>query len=155
MFSLRRALWASWTGLRDGLREIRGGAPLYAPLTAPPGGYAALVDDDAEAGYARLVPERSTWQNRYAARFNLRFARYRPVKVADRIACPLLVCVCDRDHVTPPGPAVAAAERAPRGEVAHYDARHFDIYVDGPFERAVADQRRFLERHLTVGSPLT
>jgi fermentation-respiration switch protein FrsA (DUF1100 family) len=58
------------------------------------------------------------------------------------------VCVCDRDVVTPPQPALKAASLAPRGEVRHYDASHFDIYVGEVFERAVADQVEFLTRHL-------
>ncbi len=148
VFSVRRALRASWNGLRDELARLRGADPVYAPLTGPPGSAAALVDDDAEAGYGRLVPERSTWQNRFTARLLLRFPLYRPKRSAGRIECPLLVCVCDRDGVTPPGAAVEAAERARRGEVAHYDGRHFDIYVDELFERAVADQTAFLERNL-------
>jgi pimeloyl-ACP methyl ester carboxylesterase len=117
-------------------------------LIGPRGSDAALVDDDAEAGYGRLVPERSTWRNRVAARLLLRFARYRPNRGAHRIGCPLLVCVCDRDGVTPPGAAVTAAERAPRGEAIHYDGRHFDIYFDELFERTVADQTAFLTRTL-------
>ena len=138
--------------VRDQLGALAGRAPRYLPLIGPPGGNAALVADDAEAGYARFVPEHSTWRNRYAARLNLRTAFYRPVRGAGRIACPLLICVCDQDHVTPPGPAAEAAARAPRGEAIHYDARHFDIYFDELFERAVADQTEFLARHLGVGS---
>ncbi|HEX6115645.1 MAG TPA: alpha/beta fold hydrolase, partial [Solirubrobacterales bacterium] len=144
----RRALRAVWNGLRDEAARLRGKDPVYVPLTGPPGSAAALIDDDAEAGYARLVPERSAWQNRVAARLLLRFALYRPVRRAGEIACPLLVCFCDHDGVTPPGPSIEAAERAPRGEAIRYDGRHFEIYVDALFKRTVADQTAFLERNL-------
>jgi hypothetical protein len=40
------------------------------------------------------------------------------------------------------------AAKAPRGEVRMYPEGHFDIYVGGAFERAVADQLDFLDRHL-------
>jgi fermentation-respiration switch protein FrsA (DUF1100 family) len=64
------------------------------------------------------------------------------------VACPLLVCVCERDSTTPPGAAIKMGERAPHGEVLRYPVGHFEIYVGEPFERAVADQTAFLQRHL-------
>lgn len=139
-------------GLRDEIARLRGKSPVYGPLTGPPGSSAALVANDAETGYARLVPPETNWQNRYTARLNLRTAGYRPVCRADRIASPLLVCVCDGDEVTPPGPAAKAAARAPRGAALHYDGGHFDIHFGDVYERSVADQTAFLERHLRVGS---
>jgi pimeloyl-ACP methyl ester carboxylesterase len=82
------------------------------------------------------------------ARIGLRVGLYRPIRYASRIACPWLVCVADRDVITPPRSAFKAAARAPRGEVARYDAGHFDIYVGSVFEQVVTDQLAFLERHL-------
>ena len=60
----------------------------------------------------------------------------------------MLVCVCDDDATTPPGPAVRMAQNAPRGEVVRYPIGHFDIYLGEAFERAVGDQLAFLERVL-------
>ena len=65
---------------------------------------------------------------------------YRPGLKADRLPCPILVQIADRDAVprtrpprTPPGSPPGAARCAqPVG--------HFDIYTGAPFERAVADQ---------------
>ncbi len=48
----------------------------------------------------------------------------------------------------PAWPAAKAGERAPLGEVRHYDCGHFDVYTGDDFERVVADQVAFLERHL-------
>ena len=52
-------------------------------------------------------------------------------------------------RVARPGPAIAAARRAPLGELRTYPGvDHFDIY-DGPeFEAVVADEVTFLRRHL-------
>ena len=147
-FGATRMVRATRNGMRDQLAAIRGRPPVYVPLAGPPGSDAAMTTDDADAGYRRLVPAVTTWQNRFAARLLLRVAMYRPNRVADEIACPLLVCVCTRDTITPPGAAVLAAERAPRGEAIRYDGRHFDIYVDELFDRAVADQTAFLARNL-------
>jgi fermentation-respiration switch protein FrsA (DUF1100 family) len=60
-----------------------------------------------------------------------------------------LVCVGEADKVARPGPAIAAAKRAPLGELRIYPGvDHFDIY-DGPeFEAVVGDEVAFLSRHL-------
>jgi uncharacterized protein len=144
----RRLAWGAGMGARDELARLRGQAPVYMPMTAPVGGMAAMTADDAHRGYARIVPERSTWQNRMAARLMLRFPLYRPVRGAAGIRCPILVCICDRDGITPPEPAARVAADAPRGEARHYGGGHFDIYVDELFEQASADQTEFLVRNL-------
>jgi fermentation-respiration switch protein FrsA (DUF1100 family) len=62
------------------------------------------------------------------------------------------VCVGECDQVAKPGPAIAAAHRAPLGELRTYPGvDHFDIY-DGPHhEKLLADQLAFLNRHLRLG----
>jgi len=40
------------------------------------------------------------------------------------------------------------APEAPRGEVKVYPQGHFAIYVEEAFERVVADQIAFLDKHL-------
>jgi hypothetical protein len=54
--------------------------------------------------------------------------------------------------VARPGPAIAAARRAPLGELCLYaGVDHFDVY-DGPaHEAVVADEIAFLRRHMRVG----
>ena len=73
---------------------------------------------------------------------------YRPAREAGKIRCPILFCVADNDDITAAGPVLKAASKAPRAEVKRYPIGHFDIYVGEAFERAVADQTAFLQRHL-------
>jgi uncharacterized protein len=49
----------------------------------------------------RLVPDGQTVPNEVAARFALRVITYRPGRVAAKIACPILFCVCETDSVAP------------------------------------------------------
>ena len=74
---------------------------------------------------------------------------YAPARHAAQLHCPWLVCVGEADRVAKPGPAIAAARRAPHGELRIYPGvDHFDIY-DGPeHEAVVADEIDFLNRHL-------
>jgi fermentation-respiration switch protein FrsA (DUF1100 family) len=140
-------------GLRDELARLRGRPPHMLPVVGPPGSTAAMNHPDDEPGYRALFPPDVAFRNEVAARIGLRVGLYRPIRHASRIACPWLVCVADADVVTPPQPALRAAGLAPRGEVRRYEARHFDIYVGETFERVVADQLEFLERHLLRADP--
>jgi uncharacterized protein len=137
-------------GLIDAAGALLGRPPHYMPIVGPPGTLAAMNSTDAEPGYSRLYPNGFEWRNQVAARIALRVAAYSPGKRAAALACPLLVQVGTRDVVTPPEPARKAARAAPRGELADYDAGHFDVYVGETFERSVADQLEFLDRHLAA-----
>jgi uncharacterized protein len=117
------------------------GKPREAAFINAPGG---------EAGWRHVVAigEDSRWRNRASSRWLLG-APYRPARLAAQLHCPWLLCVGEADRVAAPGPAIAAARRAPLGELRTYPGvDHFDIY-DGPeFEAVVADEVAFLRRHL-------
>jgi alpha-beta hydrolase superfamily lysophospholipase len=134
-------------GVRDELARLRGRPPFTIPIVGPPGRTAAMNSPDAEPGYRAMFPPGATFRNEVAARIDLRIGLYRPFRHAPRIACPWLVCVADRDAVTPPQPALKGAMRAPRGEIRRYDGGHFDIYRGELFESVVGDQIEFLARH--------
>jgi pimeloyl-ACP methyl ester carboxylesterase len=122
----------------------------YLPAVGQPDEPALINAPDAEAGWRHVVAigEDSGWRNRVSARWLLG-RPYRPARHAATLHCPWLVCVGEADRVAKPGPAIAAARRAPRGELRTYPGvDHFDIY-DGPeHEAVVADEIEFLRRHL-------
>jgi alpha-beta hydrolase superfamily lysophospholipase len=132
-----KTLWAAIRGAH--LPAV--GRPDEAAMINAPGG---------EEGWRRVVSigEDSRWRNRVSAGWLLG-RPYRPARHARRLHCPWLVCVGEADRVARPGPAIAAARRAPRGELRTYPGvDHFDIY-DGPVHEAlVADQLEFLRRTL-------
>jgi alpha-beta hydrolase superfamily lysophospholipase len=119
------------------------GRPDEAALINAPGG---------EEGWRRVVSigEDSRWRNRVSTRWLLG-RPFRPIRHVAGLHCPWLVCVGEADRVAKPGPAIAAARRAPQGELRTYPGvDHFDVY-DGPIHEAlVADQLDFLSRHLAV-----
>src|SRR4051794_28072423 len=138
-------------GLRDEARRLRGRPSFMLPVVGAPGTLAAMNSPDAEPGYRALFAEQSEFRNEVAARIGLRVGMYRPIRQASRVGCPWLVCVADRDVITPPRSALKAAAKAARGEVRRYDAGHLDIYVGKTFESVVADQIDFLTRNLLEG----
>ena len=136
-------------GLIDQSRAVLGREPHTIPIVGPPGSTAAMNTPDAEPGYRRLYDDAFEWSNEVAARITLRLALHRPGRRAAEVRCPLLVQIATDDAVTPPGPAIEAAGRAPRGELASYAGLgHFEVYRGDPYERVIADQIAFLDRHL-------
>ncbi|HTX60663.1 MAG TPA: alpha/beta hydrolase [Verrucomicrobiae bacterium] len=134
--------------IRDALGALQGRPPLLLPVVGAPGTLAAMSTPDAEPGYRAIAGP--SWRNEFAARYGLTAARYRPGRKADRLPCPMLVQIADRDSVAPPAAAQDAAWRATgRAEVRTYPVGHFDVYVGDAFERSVSDQLHFLTRHLT------
>ncbi|HME04592.1 MAG TPA: alpha/beta hydrolase, partial [Solirubrobacteraceae bacterium] len=127
--------------------------PVMIPVVGPPGSLGAMTTPDADAGYRAITG--SSWRNEVAARIMLRAGSYRPGLQADRLPCPILVQIADRDTVAPVRAAQDAAWLATgRAEVHTYPIGHFDIYTGPPFEQAVADQLHFLRRHVGTPSPV-
>ncbi len=119
----------------------------YVPTVGRPGSLAVMSSADADAGYRRLAPPGFRFE--VAARIGLTAALYRPLRHASRVGCPVLVQICERDSVAPTASAERVVERlGPRAEAKRYPIGHFEPYFGAPFERSVADQLEFLQRHL-------
>jgi fermentation-respiration switch protein FrsA (DUF1100 family) len=134
-------------GQRDLVRSWFGLSPHKIPIVGKPGSIAMMTTSEACGFFEKYAPE--TFVNEACARINIRGDKYRPVKKAGGVRCPVLLQICDNDSFTP----VSAAEEAEKklgdyAEVRHYPIGHFDIYLGDDFERAVSDQLDFFEKHL-------
>lgn len=127
----------------------------YLPVVGQPHEAAFINAPGGEAGWRHVVAigEDSRWRDRASARWLLG-RPYRPARYASKLHCPWLVCVGECDQIAKPGPAIAAAHRAPLGELRTYPGvDHFDIYEGPHHEKFLADQLAFLSRHLLPGAP--
>jgi dienelactone hydrolase len=138
--------------IRDVIAARRGRSPVLVATAGRPGSVALMNSPDAYAGYLRLVPEGAGLRNEVAARIAMKVFSYRPGLLTPKIGCPILFCVCEHDSLAPAGATLRHAANAPRGEVRTYPEGHFAIYVDDAFERVIADQLAFLDKHLQTGS---
>jgi dienelactone hydrolase len=134
--------------VRDVFASRLGRPPVLVATAGRPGEVALMNTPDAYAGYLRLVPDGIELRNEVAARIALQVFTYRPGRATPKISCPILFCVCEADSVAPAAATLRHAAKAPRGEVKLYPEGHFAIYVDEAFERVVADQIAFLDKHL-------
>jgi hypothetical protein len=136
----------------DVVASLRDRDPVMAAAVGAPGSVAFMTTPDSEPGMRAVAGP--SWRNEVAARIALQAGAYRPGLQADRLPCPILVQIADRDSVAPAKAAQDAAWRATgRAEVRTYPIGHFDIYTGAPFEQAIADQLHFLRRHLGAQSP--
>jgi uncharacterized protein len=136
----------SRAGIRDMIRMVRGEQPLMIGAVGPPGALAGMTSEDSEPGMRQIAGP--TWRNEVTARAVFAEWTNRAITRMDKLHCPILVQIADRDAIAPPAAARAAAWRAKgRVEVREYPCEHFEVYL-GWRERVVADQLHFLRRHL-------
>jgi uncharacterized protein len=137
----------TWVGIQDALRMARDQQPLMIGTVGPPGSLAGLTTSDSEPGMLAIAGP--TWRNEVTGRAVFAEWTNRAISRMDKLRCPILVQIADRDEIAPPAAARAAAWRAKgRVEVREYPCQHFDVYVGDWQERVVADQLHFLRRHL-------
>ncbi|MCJ8206819.1 alpha/beta fold hydrolase [Pseudomonas sp. RGM2987] len=134
--------------LRDFVAQLLGRPPVMVPIAAPPGKPALMNAHDALPGYLALVPEGTVFVNHVAARVLPQILTYRPGRAARKVKFPILFCVSTTDTVTPAEQTIALVRKAPFGETRLYGAGHFEFYLGEAFEELVADQTRFLAKHL-------
>jgi hypothetical protein len=140
-----------WPITSDLIRSaIRPAAPRYVPIVADPGDFALIDTPGAKQGWYSLVPVDAQWDNRCTAAIAVDLLRYRAVRSAPLIRCPMLVCVSDNENLMDPAISVRAAQHAPQGHAMHYPADHFQVYHPPLVDRIVADQLAFLGEVLGV-----
>ena len=144
---IRQSLRMLVHGQRDIIRSWIGLSPHMVPIVGKPGTAALMNTADAYDIFGQHAPH--DYVNLACARIILRANRYRPVKNARNVRCPVLLQICDHDGITPPSAARETEKNLGKyGEVKHYPIGHFDIYTGSNFERSVSDQLDFFQRHL-------
>lgn len=134
--------------IRDLIGARLGRPPVMIPTAGHPGEVALMTAPDAYPGFMGLVPDGMSLRNEVAARIAVKILPYRPGRLAAKVPCPILFCVCESDSVAPSGPTRRYAATAPRGQIKLYPEGHFEIYVGDAFERVIAEQLDFLDKNL-------
>ena len=134
-------------GQRDFVRSWFRLSPHKVPIVGKPGSIAIMAFLEAYETFEKLAPD--NFINEACARIFIRFDKYRPIKHARKVRCPVLLQVCEKDIGTPMGLVEKAKKRMGKlAESVHYPIDHFDIYTGDNFEKAVSDQLKFFKKHL-------
>lgn len=134
--------------MRDLVRMLTRRAPHTVPVVGHPGEVGAMTTPESYPGYTAIVPAGAAWENALPARLMLTLPRYRPIRDAARITCPVHVTYAEQDSLIPASAVARLVGRLRHVEAHREPYGHFDVY-DGPeFDRAAASQADFLRRHL-------
>jgi len=124
---IKKVLRLTFSGIMDRLLSLIGRVN-YVPIFAPEGDFAFMSSREAEK-YRYIIPEGVEWFNAVPARIALSIVRYRPVEEVERIRCPVLYVVAERDGITPAEAALKAAKMTKNSEVLRVNGDHFDVYL--------------------------
>lgn len=133
-------------GLRDAARRMVGRPAHFLPVVGPPGSVAAMSSPDAVDGMLAFAGP--TWRNEFTARSVLLLAMNRPVRMAAKVTCPILVQIGDNDTVAPARALQRLVDKAPQAEAQHFPIAHFEGYVEPWRNELLARQSEFLVAQL-------
>jgi hypothetical protein len=105
-----------------------------------------MTAEDSWDGYVPILADNAP--NKVAAGICALLPFFRPITYADKVRCPALVLLCEKDTVAPPAAALKAARRMQNAEIRQYAIGHFDVYRGEPLAVSIKDQLAFLGRVL-------
>jgi len=123
-------------------------SPHMVPIVGKPGTMAFIRAPGAFEGYSSL--SNRGFINRVCARALLNTNNYNPINFADKVECPVLLCICRDDNLVSEKSYKSTADiLGDKSTVMVYPIGHFDIYKGENFEKVVNDQIDFLKRNLS------
>ncbi len=147
-FSPKTTILTLWSGIRDIIRMVTLRKPYYLPVVGKPGTFAAMTTEESWPGYHAIIPEESTWENKFTARAFLAMPFYNPLRVAGKIKAPTLLLTAKRDSLCAWQSLQKGAEKIEKCEFVTVDCNHFDVYAGHHFDRVADIEVGFLAKHL-------
>jgi len=134
-------------GQRNIVRSWLGLSPHKVPIVGKPGSIALMTASNAYDAFVQLAPE--SFVNEACARIIVRGDKYRPIKYAQDVRCPVLLQICEKDELL----SVESIEETGQilgqyAEIRRYPIGHFDVYFGKNRENSINDQIEFYMKHL-------
>ncbi len=134
---------------RDKGRSRFGLSPHRYPAVGKPGTTALHLAPGAYEGYEKIAKNSKTFKNEICAR--ILFDSHGPdlFESAEKVSCPVLLHVCEKDNLIAPGSHEKIEKiMGKRVRIVKYPIGHFDIYFGENFNKGVKDQIAFLKKNL-------
>ncbi|MCD6571594.1 MAG: alpha/beta hydrolase [Deltaproteobacteria bacterium] len=148
MVDWKYTITAMVSAFRDILKTIALREPYYVPVVGEPDTFAVMNSPDCKPGYMALVPRGSSWKNECPARIFIYLLIYRPLSFAERVKCPALLIMAEKDFGISPKAVEKCADRMSNATLIRLPVGHFEPYVGDLFEQTVEKQTNFLKEHL-------
>jgi uncharacterized protein len=134
-------------GQRDLVRSWLSLSPHRVPIVGKPGSIALMTASHAYEAFAQLAG--GDFVNKACARIIIKGDKYRPIKHARDVHCPVLLQICEKDQMV----SVESIEETgkilgQRAEIKRYPIGHFDVYFGKNHDISVHDQIEFFKKHL-------
>jgi dienelactone hydrolase len=138
-------------GQRDIVRSWLGLSPHKVPIVGKPGSIALMTASNAYDAFVQIAPD--SFVNEACARIIVRGDKYRPIKFAQDVRCPVLLQICQKDELV----SVKSIEETGQilgqyAEIKRYPIGHFDVYFGKNRETSINDQIEFYRKHLRPGT---
>lgn len=131
---------------RDKGRSRFGISPHMIPIVGEPGSFAFMTAPGAFEGYGSMVKESELFINGICARSLLMLQGPNPIKTVQLVECPVLLLICEHDNTVAPDSYTEVAQiLGDKATLVKYPIGHFDIYHGDNFNKAVAEQVKFIQ----------
>jgi hypothetical protein len=110
-----------------------------------------MTASNAYDAFVQIAPD--SFVNEACARIIVRGDKYRPIKFAQDVRCPVLLQICQKDELV----SVKSIEETGQilgqyAEIKRYPIGHFDVYFGKNRETSINDQIEFYRKHLRPGT---
>lgn len=135
-------------GIRDVARRITGRKPFLIPVVGEPGALALLNTPECMEGYQSIIPEDTQWENRIPARVVFTASLYNPLRLANRVQCPVLLVAARDDSLISCESVRKAASMMPNAVYEELPCNHFAPYSGEYFDKITQLEVDFLLNNL-------
>ncbi len=133
---------------RDKGRSRFGMSPHMFPAIGKPGTTAMHIAPGFFEGYQKIAADSKTFKNEVCARIMFGSHGSDLFNAAEKIACPVLFHICEKDTIIAPGSYKKAEKILHKNvKIVRYPIGHFDIYFGEYFEKSIHNQISFLKQH--------
>lgn len=136
--------------LRDQVRRLRGESPIYVKTVGAPSTRAVITATGAIDQFTDSIPVNFDMNATITARSLSGLRYYFPARAARRIQRPVLLCLAEKDNITPPESLESLKQMISGVEEHVYPCGHYELFQGEMFRAVIEDQIAFVQKHFMM-----